>query len=122
MPSRPPGLKAKPKRPAFHRPRDKTTTDRGYGWKHQQMRERVLREEPLCRSCLAMDPPRYTPSYYADHIIPVAEGGTDDRENYQALGLPLSKYPNGCDCHDRKTQAEAKRATTRSRSSPRPKT
>ena len=74
------------------------------------MRALVLREEPLCEMCLAMAPPRYTPSGIADHRIPKAEGGTDDRENYQALGYPLSRYPNGCDCHRIKTEAEAARA------------
>lgn len=105
MPSRPPPLKARPRTPRKTWDRKGTTTERGYGWKHQQMRERVLREEPLCRMCLALDPPRYTPSRIADHIKPRAEGGTDDRENYQALG-----HADDCDCHARKTAAEAARA------------
>lgn len=104
MPSRPPGLKAKPKRPAFDRSRKRTTTERGYGWKHQQMREIVLREEPLCRLC--REAGRVTASTIADHIVPLAEGGTGDRDNYQPLCGP---------CSDAKTQAEAKRARTRTR-------
>lgn len=106
MPSRPPGLKAKPKRPAFERARKQTTTERGYGWKHQQMRDRVLREEPLCRMCLALNPPIYTPSKIADHITPLAEGGSSDRENYQGLCGP---------CSDVKTADEAKRGARRTR-------
>lgn len=113
MPSRPPNLKPSAKRQAFTRPRNQTTTERGYGWDHQQMRKRVLTEEPLCRLCLAMVPPRYTASYFADHIIPLHEGGAGDRSNYQALGLPRAKHPQGCDCHDLKTQAEAVRAKGR---------
>ena len=104
MPSRPPDLKAKPKRPAFHRRRKQTTTERGYGWRHQQMRELVLREEPLCRMCLAAEPRRYTPTVIADHRIPKAEGGTDDRDNYQGLCQ---------DCSDAKTAEEAARAQGR---------
>lgn len=64
------------------------------------MREVVLREEPLCYMCLAMDPPRYTPSVIADHRTPKAEGGTDDRENYGGACEP---------CHKAKTAAEAAR-------------
>lgn len=30
----------------------KTTTERGYGWKHQQFRERMIRERPLCERCI----------------------------------------------------------------------
>jgi 5-methylcytosine-specific restriction protein A len=71
------------------------------------MRRRVLREEPLCRACLAMDPPRYSPSEIADHIIPKAEGGTDDRENYQGLCKP---------CNVIKTARESQRGRDRSRS------
>jgi 5-methylcytosine-specific restriction protein A len=109
MPSRPPSLNQKPRAKAWASTR-KSRHERGYGREHERMREIVLREEPLCRMCLAMSPPRYTPSGIADHIVPKAEGGTDERSNYQALGYPLSRYPNGCDCHDRKTAEEAARA------------
>ena len=68
------------------------------------MRERVLDEEPLCRMCLAKDPPEYTPSHIADHIKPKAEGGGDERENYQGL----------CDeCSRVKTAREAAKGTRR---------
>lgn len=40
----------------------------------------------------------------ADHIVPVAEGGTDDLSNFQA-GCPP--------CHKAKTQAEAARGRVR---------
>jgi len=72
------------------------------------MRKIVLAEEPLCRLCLAKG--RVTASGIADHIVPLSEGGTGDRSNYQALGYPRSRYPNGCDCHDIKTAEEAARA------------
>lgn len=85
----------------FDRSQKRTTTERGYGWRHQQMRQTVLLEEALCRACLAKDPPLYTPSTIADHIKPLAEGGTGDRDNYQGLCA---------DCSDEKTQAEAARA------------
>lgn len=88
-------------RPAFDRNSNRTTTERGYGWRHQQMRKTVLMEEPLCRSCLKRSPPLYTPSVIADHIEPKAEGGTDDRDNYQGLCQP---------CSDAKTAEEAARA------------
>jgi 5-methylcytosine-specific restriction enzyme A len=48
-----------------------------------------------------MAPARYVPTAIADHIKPKAEGGTDDRENYQGLCKP---------CHDVKSAAEGARA------------
>ncbi|WP_246381128.1 HNH endonuclease [Novosphingobium chloroacetimidivorans] len=66
------------------------------------MREQVLADEPLCRPCAKQG--RVTQATIADHIKPKAEGGTDDRENYQPI----------CDlCHVLKTAAEAKRAKAR---------
>ena len=70
------------------------------------MRRIVLAEEPLCRMCLAADPPRFTPSTIADHIKPKAEGGTDDRENYQGACQSCSKA---------KTARESARARRRPR-------
>ncbi len=72
------------------------------------MRERVLAEEPLCRLCLERG--RAVPTKIADHIIPKAEGGSDDRENYQGLCTP---------CSDAKTAEEAARAQGRAPPSPR---
>ncbi|WP_313434401.1 HNH endonuclease signature motif containing protein [Novosphingobium sp.] len=66
------------------------------------MREIVLREEPLCRPC--QDEGRVSASTIADHIQPLAEGGTGDRSNYQGICQP---------CHHIKTAAEAKRAKGR---------
>lgn len=82
--------------------RTKTRQERGYGADHDRMRKRVLAEEPLCRICLAED--RVTASTVADHIVPKAEGGTDERENYQGACKP---------CHDIKTAEEAARAQGR---------
>lgn len=62
------------------------------------MRAIVLREEPVCRSCVAAG--RVTVSTIADHIVPKAEGGTDDRDNYQGVCEP---------CHVMKTAAESAR-------------
>nr|WP_232307293.1 HNH endonuclease signature motif containing protein [Sphingomonas sp. Y57] len=79
--------------------------ERGYGREHDRMRERVLREEPLCRLCDAAG--LVTATTTADHIVPLAEGGTGDRSNYQGL----------CDdCHRAKTAREAARARLRRRS------
>jgi len=58
-------------------------------------RERVRREEPLCRTCL--DAGRTTPTDVIDHIIPLSLGGKDERSNKQGLCDP---------CHDEKSKAE----------------
>jgi len=86
----------------------KSRQERGYGRAHELMRESVLQEEPLCRACLDMKPPRYTPSTIADHVVPKAEGGGDERENYQGLCAECSRI---------KTAREARRGSRRARSS-----
>ncbi|HUD90051.1 HNH endonuclease signature motif containing protein [Sphingobium sp.] len=68
------------------------------------MRAIVLQEEPLCRPCHARG--RVTPSTIADHITPLSEGGTGERDNYQGICKP---------CHDDKTAEEAARAQRRNR-------
>ena len=103
MPSRPPGLHGKPKRQITGWSRE-TRQARGYGREHDAMRARVLREEPLCRMCAAEG--RVSATAIADHIVPKAEGGTDDRTNYQGACDP---------CHRRKTAQEAQRGRARAR-------
>lgn len=79
-----------------------TRQERGYGRDHELMRKRVLDEEPFCRLCTEAG--RTSLATIADHIIPKAEGGTDNRENYQGLCKP---------CSDAKTAEEAARAQGR---------
>lgn len=108
MPSRPPTLNQRPRtaRKPSNWTRRTSRQERGYGRDHDLMRALVLVEEPLCRKCLAKTPPRYAPTTIADHIIPKAEGGTDERENYQGLCGP---------CDVIKTAQESKRARARKR-------
>lgn len=56
---------------------------RGYGAAWRKRRAQVLREEPLCRECLAIG--RTTAANEVDHVIAKSKGGTDDRANLQAL-------------------------------------
>lgn len=46
-------------------------------------RQRRLRDEPLCRDCLAKG--RVTVATVPDHITPLAHGGTDDDGNIRCL-------------------------------------
>ncbi len=106
MPSKPPSLC--PRKIVAARKLSSWTTTRksrqarGYGRAHELMREQVLREEPLCRLCLAEH--RVIATVIADHITPKAEGGTDERDNYQGLCKP---------CHKAKTARESARARAR---------
>jgi 5-methylcytosine-specific restriction protein A len=91
MPSRPPSLKPRkipPSRQISNWTKRTSRQSRGYGREHDAMRKRVLAEEPLCRACSAAG--RVEATTIADHIKPKAEGGTDDRENYQGLCRPCS--------------------------------
>lgn len=59
------------------------------------MREELFRREPLCVRCKERGIVRLATQ--RDHIVPLAEGGADDKSNEQGL----------CDdCHDEKSLAE----------------
>ena len=99
MRQRPPKLKVgKPVAPRID-PRVEhdrgTTHERGYGRHWQLLRLLVLNEEPTCRRCAGRG--RVTAATLVDHILPLRDGGTNDRENLQPLCL---------DCHAVKTQAD----------------
>jgi len=95
---RPPGwTEPKPwSRPKLHQDKRKR------GRAGQRERRQVLDEEPYCRHCLEQG--LYVAADVVDHIKPLAEGGTDDRENKQSLCNP---------CHDEKTKREARRGRDR---------
>ncbi|MCL4822053.1 MAG: HNH endonuclease [Vicinamibacteria bacterium] len=56
-----------------------SSTARGYGASWKRIRAQVLREEGSCRRCGSSGRPT------VDHIVPKAEGGTDERSNLQRL-------------------------------------
>ena len=68
--------------------------DRIRGRRGVKHREQVRREEPLCRMCLAKG--RVTPTQEIDHIIPLSEGGTNDRSNLQGLCRDHHLEKGGC--------------------------
>ena len=75
---------------------------RGYGAAWRKLREAMLDAEPLCRHCAARG--KVTPAHEVDHILPLRDGGTNDRDNLQPLCGP---------CHDDKTARDL-RARARS--------
>lgn len=97
MPSRPHGLKAKPKRKAWQRdPKQADTRTRGR--RGVALRQQRLAAEPLCRHCKAEGV--VTPSTVPDHILCLAHGGLDVDENIQCL----------CDHHHRLKSIAERRA------------
>ena len=89
MPSSPPVHRpaGKIERKAWTRPerqKEKTTTQRGYGWKWQQLREQIIaRDFGLCQSCKRKG--KVTAFHAVDHIVPKAKGGTDDESNLECI-------------------------------------
>lgn len=76
-----------------------STTERGYGWKWQQLRERILqRDQYRCQACMRNG--WLTAATTVDHIVEKADGGSDDPSNLQSLCKP---------CHDEKSKAERAR-------------
>lgn len=74
-------------------------TQRVGGSRWKRIREQVLTDEPLCRSCATKG--FVTLAHEVDHIVPLWEGGKEyDFANLQPLC---------CDCHIIKTSEEATR-------------
>lgn len=96
MPIKPPRftLAAPAKRKPWAKDR-KAETSRLRGRAAVEERRRIRAEEPLCRMCLEAG--RITPTQEIDHIVPLAQGGADTRENKQGLCTP---------CHAAKSAAE----------------
>lgn len=77
-------------------------TDRTSSWQHQQWKTAVLRR--CKRRCEINGPRCIGTATEADHIVPVAEGGTYDLSNGQGACHT---------CHAEKTQEEAQRGLRR---------
>lgn len=69
----------------------KSRQARGYDAKHDELRRRVILEEPLCRRC------GVKATKISDHIVPLSRGGQTVRSNLQGLCQ---------ECSDAKTIAE----------------
>jgi len=77
--------------------RDPATRKR-YGTAWKKIRDRQIREYPLCFVC--EENGRITPATEVHHILPLSKGGTHDRENLMSLCTS---------CHSRITASEWKR-------------
>ncbi len=66
---------------------------RGRAW--LRIRERQLRDHPLCAACLGQG--FVTAAQEVDHIVPLFKGGTDAPANLQSLCVA---------CHELKTRAD----------------
>lgn len=76
-----------------------SASERGYGYAWTIQRARILRRDcGLCQPCQQAG--RVSPARQVDHIVPKADGGTDDDSNLQAICLA---------CHQVKTAREAAR-------------
>lgn len=74
------------------------------GRKLQAARVRLFTANPLCAQCEKQG--RVRLATQRDHVVPLAEGGTDDDSNVQGL----------CDdCHEEKSLGERLRAQRRAR-------
>src|SRR5262245_23908439 len=70
---------------------------RGYGAAWTRLRATVMRRDGyLCQPCRRVE--RLTPADEVDHVVPKAQGGSDDLTNLEAICTP---------CHKAKTQREA---------------
>lgn len=103
MPIRPPQMGGRVPRKAWQQgPTKRTITGRAL----QAERAWLFASEPLCRECAKHN--RIAAAVIRDHVIALAEGGKDVRENTQPLCKP---------CSDAKTQRESERGAERARQS-----
>ena len=70
----------------------------------QRLRADLFRRHPLCVLCLAKQPQRVSAATIRDHVIPLAEGGSDEETNVQAICAQ---------CHQQKTERESQRGKQR---------
>ena len=89
--------------PAAWRTRDRPIVPRIRGRELQRRRAVLFATQPWCVRCLDMG--KHTRATIRDHIVPLAEGGTEDDTNIQGLCL---------DCSDAKTETESLRGVQRS--------
>lgn len=68
----------------------------------QERRARLFRRQPLCRICEQQG--RIAPATIRDHIVPLAEGGSEHESNTQGLCA---------NCHKDKTLQESRRGRLR---------
>jgi 5-methylcytosine-specific restriction protein A len=76
-----------------------SSAQRGYGYRWQKLRIAYLRVHPICVDPFGVHKRdgRIEPATDVDHIIPRAQGGTDDEDNLEAM----------ChSCHSRKTDEQ----------------
>ncbi|HXH52550.1 MAG TPA: HNH endonuclease signature motif containing protein [Sphingomicrobium sp.] len=97
MPSQPPRFSPVKREPgkAWQRPA-RAPDKRRRGRPAQRERAMILAEEPLCRLC--GEAGRVSASEEVDHIVPLSQGGSEERSNKQGLCKP---------CHKAKTAAES---------------
>jgi 5-methylcytosine-specific restriction protein A len=62
------------------------SSERGYGAAWQRLRLAFLASNPLCVFCLNVG--RITAATVVDHLVPLADGGTNDVNNLRALCKP----------------------------------
>ena len=75
-----------------------SAASRGYDSRWRNQRTAYLRHHPLCVVCDAHGVT--TPATLVDHILPLADGGTNVVENLQSLCVP---------CHAKKTGEDVRK-------------
>ena len=65
---------------------------RGYGREHAEKRRDLLRRKPYCDDPFRRHPTLRKPATIRDHKTPLAQGGSDDKDNEQALCQSCHTY------------------------------
>lgn len=111
MPSKPPCASARLRAPQF-RPKSgpgwdhggRTRQQRGYGKEHFRIRQELLDTVIFCEECTRRGR-KYVIGQIADHVIPLAKGGTGDRSNYQLLCRSCASTKDAWDRGKRRKRA-----------------
>lgn len=96
------GSKCEQHRVAWVKREGPHTAKRLNGWASDKEKARMRRENPLCAHCERVG--RVALGVIRDHVVPLAEGGAESRENTQLLCKA---------CHDVKSENERRRGILR---------
>ena len=89
-----PACAEQPALPRPERPRDTrpSAARRGYGQRHREMRDDLIKRRRWCEDPYGRHPYANVPGTVRDHVVPLNQGGKDNKSNEQLLCVSCHNY------------------------------